>query len=82
MQGKVIEKAELMKLTTPKMRSKTATNPRPRPKTIHVESGGLEDGMLTPSSGKKGSTTNLAGKQSFSASYSSYCMFSVTFSVV
>ena len=50
-----------MKLNTPKLRSKTSTTPRPRPKTIHVESSGLEDGMLTPARGKRGSSTNLAG---------------------
>lgn len=50
-----------MKLNTPKLRNKTSTAPRPRPKTIHVESGGMDDGMMTPARGKKGSSTNLAG---------------------
>lgn len=45
-----------------KMRSKGSTN-RPRPKTIHVDSGSVEmaEGMLQPSQGKKGSTSNLSG---------------------
>lgn len=62
LKGKVIDKADLMKLNTPKLRNKTSTAPRPRPKTIHVESSDMGDGMLTPSRGKKGSSTNLTGK--------------------
>lgn len=57
-----MDRSDLAKLNTPKLRNRTSTTPRPRPKTIHVESGGMEDGMLTPSRGKKGSTTNLAGE--------------------
>lgn len=50
-----------MKSTT-KLRSKGSTG-RPRPKTIHVDSGSVEmaEGMLQPSQGKKGSTSNLSG---------------------
>lgn len=37
---------------------------RPRPKTIHIDSGSVEmaEGLLQPSRGKKGSNTNLTGK--------------------
>lgn len=44
----------------PKLRGKTTG--RPRPKTIHVDTGSVElaEGMLTPSRGKKGSTSNLS----------------------
>ncbi|XP_054281794.1 patronin isoform X3 [Macrosteles quadrilineatus] len=43
----------------PRMRGKT--NPRPRPKTIHIDSGAdSHDGALTPSRGKKGSSSNLS----------------------
>nr|CAD7443329.1 unnamed protein product [Timema bartmani] len=44
----------------PKMRTKTSTT-RPRPKTIHVDSGGVDigDDILSPSRSKKGSTSNL-----------------------
>lgn len=47
---------------TPKMRSKGST-PRPRPKTIHIDSGSVEmaEGMLPSSRGKRGSNTNLTG---------------------
>lgn len=42
------------------MRNKTATT-RPRPKTIHVDAGTeLDSGALTPSRGKKGSSSNLS----------------------
>lgn len=42
------------------MRNKTATT-RPRPKTIHVDAGAdLDSGALTPSRGKKGSSSNLS----------------------
>lgn len=36
---------------------------RPRPKTIHIDSGSVEmaEGMLQSSRGKKGSTSNLTG---------------------
>lgn len=43
-----------------KLRSK-ATPSRPRPKTIHVDAGAeLDSGVLTPSRGKKGSSSNLS----------------------
>lgn len=46
----------------PKLRSKASTT-RPRPKTIHIDSGSVEmaEGMLQPSKGKKGSSSNLTG---------------------
>ncbi|KAK9870583.1 hypothetical protein WA026_008146 [Henosepilachna vigintioctopunctata] len=60
-EGKVIDKSELMSTMkpTPKMRPKAPA--RPRPKTIHIDSGSVEmaGGMLQPSRGKKGSTSNL-----------------------
>ncbi|RZF34990.1 hypothetical protein LSTR_LSTR000563 [Laodelphax striatellus] len=47
----------------PKMRSRTQPA-RPRPKTIHIDSGSAphdtHDGTLTPSRGKKGSSSNLS----------------------
>ena len=55
----------------PKMRPKTgsgsATTGRPRPKTIHISSGSTSDlsrttSNLVASKGKRGSSTNLAGK--------------------
>ncbi|KAK3922426.1 Patronin, partial [Frankliniella fusca] len=60
-EGKTIDKDLLNSVKTiPKMRNKTVT--RPRPKTIHVDSGNVEmaEGLLSPSRGKKGSTSNLA----------------------
>ncbi|XP_034230679.1 patronin isoform X3 [Thrips palmi] len=60
-EGKTIDKDLLNSVKTiPKMRNKTVT--RPRPKTIHVDSGNvnLAEGLLSPSRGKKGSTSNLA----------------------
>ncbi|XP_044267980.1 patronin isoform X3 [Tribolium madens] len=60
-EGKVFDKSELMGSLkpTPKMRPKAAS--RPRPKTIHIDSGSVEmaEGMMQPSRGKKGSTSNL-----------------------
>lgn len=60
----MLDKSDLMgTLKGPtKMRSKGSTG-RPRPKTIHVDSGSVEmaEGMLQPSQGKKGSTSNLSG---------------------
>ncbi|XP_067007915.2 patronin [Anabrus simplex] len=59
-EGKLLpEKAETK--SVPKMRNKSSTTTRPRPKTIHVDSGGvdLQDGVLSPSRSKKGSTSNL-----------------------
>ncbi|XP_044267987.1 patronin isoform X10 [Tribolium madens] len=62
-EGKVFDKSELMGSLkpTPKMRPKAAS--RPRPKTIHIDSGSVEmaEGMMQPSRGKKGSTSNLTG---------------------
>lgn len=60
-EGKTVDKDLLNSVKTiPKMRNKTVT--RPRPKTIHVDSGNVElaEGLLSPSRGKKGSTSNLA----------------------
>lgn len=46
-----------------KLRPK-GTTPRPRPKTIHIDSGSVEmaEGMLQPARGKRGSNSNLTGK--------------------
>ncbi|KAF5305032.1 hypothetical protein FQR65_LT18787 [Abscondita terminalis] len=61
-EGKTIEKSDLMTSLkpTPKMRPKGSVT-RPRPKTIHIDSGSVElaEGMLQPSRGKKGSSSNL-----------------------
>ncbi|KAK0179121.1 hypothetical protein PV327_007941 [Microctonus hyperodae] len=60
-EGKVIDK-ELLNAIKPtaKLRNKTAPS-RPRPKTIHVDqSSDLDLGALTPSRGKKGSSSNLS----------------------
>ncbi|XP_034944526.1 patronin isoform X3 [Chelonus insularis] len=60
-EGKVIDK-ELLNAIKPtaKLRNKTASA-RPRPKTIHVDqSSELDSGALTPSRGKKGSSSNLS----------------------
>lgn len=71
-QGKLIDKDLLNSLKSgsinssssgggPKLRAK-AQPARPRPKTIHIDSGAdAHDGMLTPSRGKKGSSSNLSG---------------------
>lgn len=50
--------------TATKMRAKGGSTGRPRPKTIHVDTGSvaMAEGLLQPSQGKKGSTTNLSGK--------------------
>lgn len=68
--------------SAPKMRSKT-TLTRPRPKTIHVDSGSVEmaEGMLQPSSGKKGSSTNLTGnaKSNYNFLSMSACSIGVIF---
>ncbi|XP_045470911.1 patronin isoform X19 [Harmonia axyridis] len=60
-EGKSIDKSEYMAAMkpTPKIRPKASV--RPRPKTIHIDSGSVEmaEGMLQPSRGKKGSTSNL-----------------------
>ncbi|XP_025830608.1 patronin isoform X4 [Agrilus planipennis] len=60
-EGKVLDRSELSSLKpTPKMRPKGSVT-RPRPKTIHIDSGSVEmaEGMLQPSRGKKGSSSNL-----------------------
>lgn len=49
-----------------KMRARGGGNARPRPKTIHVDSGSVElaEGLLQPAAqGKKGSSTNLSGER-------------------
>nr|XP_012147109.1 PREDICTED: patronin isoform X19 [Megachile rotundata] len=59
-EGKVIDKELLNAIKPTKLRNKTATT-RPRPKTIHVDAGAdLDSGALTPSRGKKGSSSNLS----------------------
>ncbi|XP_014601148.1 PREDICTED: patronin isoform X8 [Polistes canadensis] len=59
-EGKVIDKELLNAIKPTKLRNKTATT-RPRPKTIHVDAGTeLDSGALTPSRGKKGSSSNLS----------------------
>ncbi|KAL1123807.1 hypothetical protein AAG570_001578, partial [Ranatra chinensis] len=45
------------------LRGKAGQVPRPRPKTIHIDSGSAHDahdGTITPSRGKKGSSSNLS----------------------
>ncbi|XP_071052762.1 patronin isoform X4 [Onthophagus taurus] len=59
-EGKDVDKGLLHSLKpTPKVRAKGAV--RPRPKTIHIDSGSVEmaEGMLQPSRAKRGSNTNL-----------------------
>ncbi|XP_015182335.1 PREDICTED: patronin isoform X1 [Polistes dominula] len=59
-EGKVIDKDLLNAIKPTKLRNKTATT-RPRPKTIHVDAGTeLDSGAITPSRGKKGSSSNLS----------------------
>ncbi|XP_050456610.1 patronin isoform X8 [Cataglyphis hispanica] len=59
-EGKVIDKELLNAINPAKLRSKTGTA-RPRPKTIHGDAGTvLDSGALTPSRGKKGSSSNLS----------------------
>ncbi|XP_026670652.1 patronin isoform X4 [Ceratina calcarata] len=59
-EGKVIDKELLNAIKPTKLRNKTVTT-RPRPKTIHVDAGTeLDSGALTPSRGKKGSSSNLS----------------------
>lgn len=75
LQGKLLpEKADLAATKpVPKMRNKTSAGSRPRPKTIHVDSGGvgsgvdMQEGILSPSRSKKGSTSNLTGNVSVCA---------------
>ncbi|KAK7870474.1 hypothetical protein R5R35_000749 [Gryllus longicercus] len=62
-EGKLLpEKPEMtVAKPVPKLRNKSSTM-RPRPKTIHVDSGSvqeLQEGGLSPSRSKKGSTSNL-----------------------
>ncbi|XP_044267983.1 patronin isoform X6 [Tribolium madens] len=70
-EGKVFDKSELMGSLkpTPKMRPKAAS--RPRPKTIHIDSGSVEmaEGMMQPSRGKKGSTSNLTANSTMKRDY-------------
>lgn len=65
-QGKLLpDKSDLPSTKpVPKMRNKSSTT-RPRPKTIHVDSSAvdLQEGVLSPSRSKKGSTSNLTGKK-------------------
>ncbi|XP_051154754.1 patronin isoform X4 [Leptopilina boulardi] len=59
-EGKVIDKEILNAIKPTKLRNKVTTS-RPRPKTIHVDAGAeLDSGALTPSRGKKGSSSNLS----------------------
>ncbi|XP_015522399.2 patronin isoform X6 [Neodiprion lecontei] len=59
-EGKIIDKELLNAIKPTKLRNKT-TPSRPRPKTIHVDAGAdLDSGTLTPSRGKKGSSSNLS----------------------
>lgn len=56
----MIDKELLNAINPAKLRNKTATA-RPRPKTIHGDAGTvLDSGALTPSRGKKGSSSNLS----------------------
>ncbi|XP_031344044.1 patronin isoform X4 [Photinus pyralis] len=61
-EGKTLDKGEVMTSLkpTPKMRPKGSVS-RPRPKTIHIDSGSVEmaEGLLQPSRAKKGSSSNL-----------------------
>ncbi|XP_066144047.1 patronin-like isoform X5 [Euwallacea fornicatus] len=60
-EGKTIDKQDLMFLKpTPKMRPKGPA--RPRPKTIHIDSGSVQLAEGMSSRGRKGSTSNLTGK--------------------
>ncbi|KAF5275691.1 hypothetical protein FQA39_LY06803 [Lamprigera yunnana] len=69
-EGKTLDKSELMTSLkpTPKMRPK-GSMARPRPKTIHIDSGSVEmaEGMLQPSRGKKGSSSNLTANNYMSS---------------
>ncbi|XP_057665161.1 patronin isoform X33 [Diorhabda carinulata] len=57
-EGKTLDRSELNSLKpTPKMRPKAST--RPRPKTIHIDSGSVQMAEGMSSRGKKGSTSNL-----------------------
>ncbi|XP_076270911.1 calmodulin-regulated spectrin-associated protein patronin isoform X4 [Rhynchophorus ferrugineus] len=57
-EGKTIDKQDLMSLKpAPKMRAKGST--RPRPKTIHIDSGSVQLAEGMSSRGRKGSSSNL-----------------------
>lgn len=58
-QGKVLDK-EMLHSLKPVKRNK-ASSSKARPRTIHVDSASeLDSGALTPSRGKKGSSSNLS----------------------
>lgn len=70
-QGKPLDQRDYAKLhahaspqqsAPPRLRAQKVT--RPRPKTIHVESGSVDisEASSLSSRGKKGSSTNLTGK--------------------
>lgn len=71
-EGKTINKEDLMMLkhhqmntqTTPTAKLRTQKTTRPRPKTIHVESGSVDLSEVSSlaSRGKKGSSSNLTGE--------------------
>ncbi|XP_068904602.1 patronin isoform X7 [Tenebrio molitor] len=69
--SRVFDKSDMMGSLkpTPKMRPKAAS--RPRPKTIHIDSGSVEmaEGMMQPSRGKKGSTSNLTANSTMKRDY-------------
>uniref|UniRef100_A0AAR5PJX5 Patronin n=1 Tax=Dendroctonus ponderosae TaxID=77166 RepID=A0AAR5PJX5_DENPD len=58
-EGKTLDRQDLMSLKpAPKLRSKGPA--RPRPKTIHIDSGSVQLAEGMSSRGRKGSTSNLA----------------------
>ncbi|XP_050505728.1 patronin isoform X2 [Diabrotica virgifera virgifera] len=62
-EGKTLDRSELNSLKpTPKMRPKAST--RPRPKTIHIDSGSVQMAEGMSSRGKKGSSSNLTAYSS------------------
>ncbi|XP_072388108.1 patronin isoform X5 [Diabrotica undecimpunctata] len=62
-EGKTLDRSELNSLKpTPKMRPKAST--RPRPKTIHIDSGSVQIAEGMSSRGKKGSSSNLTAYSS------------------
>lgn len=70
-QGKTFDRPELSSLKpTPKMRAKG--NVRPRPKTIHIDSGSVQIAEGMSSRGKKGSTSNLTGESFIPCPYFQY----------
>lgn len=72
-EGKTIDKADLMLLKQHggtlgnQAKLRTQKNTRPRPKTIHVESGSVDLSEVSSlaSRGKKGSNSNLTGLEIF-----------------